>query len=198
MKNSIFSVNEIRAHIKNWWVILLLGVIFIAMGFIVLANPLESYVTLSIFFAASMLVSGIFQIVFSIANREEIEGWGWQLALGIMETIIGFILIFNLEITLAILPFYVGFWLLFRSFALIGFSFELKTYKVLSWAYYLIFGILLALFSWLIILRPVLGGITIVTWTAIAFIIAGTAHIMLSFRLKKINNKIVKVEQALE
>jgi uncharacterized membrane protein HdeD (DUF308 family) len=168
------------------------------MGFIVLANPLESYVTLAIFFAASMLVSGIFQIVFSIANREEMEGWGWQLALGIMETIIGFILIFNLGLTLAILPFYVGFWLLFRSFALIGFSFEMKTYKIMSWGYYLVFGILLAVFSWFIILRPVFGGITIVTWTAIAFMIAGVAHIMLSFRLKKVNNKIVKVEKALE
>jgi uncharacterized membrane protein HdeD (DUF308 family) len=198
MKNSLFKINEIRAHIRNWWVLLLLGVIFVAMGFIVLANPLESYVTLAIFFAASMLVSGIFQIVFSIANREEMEGWGWQLALGIMETIIGFILIFNLGLSLAILPFYVGFWLLFRSFALIGFSFEMKTYKIMSWGYYLVFGILLAVFSWFIILRPVFGGITIVTWTAIAFMIAGVAHIMLSFRLKKVNNKIVKVEKALE
>jgi uncharacterized membrane protein HdeD (DUF308 family) len=198
MKNPNLLVKEIQSRIRNWWVLLLLGVIFIAMGFIVLANPLESYVTLAIFFAASMLVSGIFQIVFSIANREEMEGWGWQLALGIMETIIGFILIFNLGLTLAILPFYVGFWLLFRSFALIGFSFEMKTYKIMSWGYYLVFGILLAVFSWFIILRPVFGGITIVTWTAIAFMIAGVAHIMLSFRLKKVNNKIVKVEKALE
>ena len=132
MENLKSTLKEIRTDNKNWWVLLLLGIIFIGMGAFVFANPLESYVTLAVFFAASMLVSGIFQFWFAIANKDEISGWGWQLALGIIEFFIGIILIFNMGLTIAILPFYVGFWLLFRSFALIGFSFELKSYKIMD------------------------------------------------------------------
>ncbi len=194
MENLKSTLKEIRTNIKNWWVLLLLGIVFIGMGALVFAKPLESYVTLAIFFAISMLTSGIFQFWFAIANRNEIDGWGWQLALGIMEFILGIVLIFNLDLTIAILPFYVGFWLMFRSFALIGFSFELKSYKILDWGYYFVFGLSLALLSWFIILNPLFGGITIVTWTGIALTVAGIAHIMLSLKLKKVNKKLVKFE----
>ena len=195
MENLESTFKEIGTIIKNWWVLLLLGMVFIGMGVFVFANPLGSYVALAMFFAASMFVSGIFQFWFAVVNREVIDGWGWQLALSIMEFILGTVLIFNMDITMAILPFYVGFWLLFRSFALIGFSFELKSYQILDWGYYLIFGLLITSLSWFIILNPLFGGITIVTWTGIALIVAGIAHIMLSFKLKKVNKKIVKFDE---
>lgn len=198
MENLKTTLTEIQSNIKNWWVLLLIGIVFIGVGILVFANPLESYVTLAVFFAATMLISGIFQFWFAIVNRKEIDGWGWQLALGIMEFIIGFILFFNMDLTIILLPFYVGFWLLFRSFALIGFSFELKSYKIIDWGYFLIFGLLIAMLSWFIILNPLFGGLSIVVWTGIALIVAGIAHIMLAFKLKKVNKKIVKAEKVTE
>ena len=195
MENLESTFKEIGTIIKNWWILLLLGIVFIGMGIVVFAYPLGSYLALAMFFAASMFVSGLFQFWFAVVNREVIDGWGWQLALSIMEFILGTVLIFNMDITMAILPFYVGFWLLFRSFALIGFSFELKSYQVLDWGYYLIFGLLITSLSWFIILNPLFGGITIVTWTGIALIVAGIAHIMLSFKLKKVNKKIIKFDE---
>ena len=192
------TLKEIRTSIKNWWALLLLGIVLIGLGIVVFTNPLESYVSLSVFFAVSAIVSGLLQIWFAIANRKEIDGWGWQFALGIMEFIIGVILISSFGLTLAILPFYVGFWLMFRAFALIGFSFELKTYKIMDWGYYLVFGLFLVILSWFIILNPLFGGITIVTWTGTAFIVAGIANIILSFKLKKVNKRIVQVEKSIK
>lgn len=194
MENLKSTLTEIQSDIKNWWVLLLIGIVFTGMGIFVFANPLEAYVTLAVFFALTMLLTGIFQFWFAIINRDEIDGWGWQLALGIMEFIIGLILFFNMDLTIVILPFYVGFWLMFRSFALIGFSFELKSYKIVDWGYYLVFGLLLAALSWFIILNPLFGGLSIVVWTGIALIVAGIAHIMLAFKLKKVNKKIVNVK----
>lgn len=197
MENLKSTIKEIRTDIKNWWILLVLGILFIGLGIFVFANPLESYITIAVFFAASMLISGLFQKWFAISNRDELEGWGWQLALGIMEAIIGIVLLFNLNFTMSVLPFYVGFWLLFKAFALIGFSFELKSYKVLNWWYYLVFGLLLTLLSWFIILNPLFGGMSIVVWTGIALIVAGIAYIMLSFKLKKVNRKIVRIKEIL-
>lgn len=191
------TIKEIRTDIKNWWVLLVLGLLFIGMGILVFANPLESYVALAVLFAISMLISGLFQKWFAISNRDELEGWGWQLALGIMEFTIGIVLIFNLNFTMDVLPFYVGFWLLFKSFALIGFSFELKSYKITSWIYYLVFGLLLTILSWLIILNPMFGGMTIVVWTGIALIVAGIAYTMLSVKLKNVNKKIISIKESI-
>lgn len=191
------TIKEISAAIKNWWVFTLLGILFILLGIYVFNNPVSAYLTLSIFFAVSILVSGIFQLWFAFTNRNEIEGWGWQLALAIMEVIIGLVLFSNIGLTAAILPLYVGFWLLFRAFALVGFSFELKSYKVTNWGYYFVFGLLLGIFAWCIIINPLFGGMTIVTWTGIALVIAGIGHIMVSLKLRKVSQKIVEIKDKL-
>ena len=63
----------------------------------------------------------------------------------------------------------------------------------MDWGYYLDFGLFLAVLSWFIILDPLFVGLTIVTWTGIALIFAGIAHIMLSLKLKKVNKRVVKI-----
>ncbi len=192
MENLDAVKKEIQGNVRHWWVMLLIGVLFIGMSFYVFANPVASYVALAMFFAAIILVSGIFQLIFSIVNRENISGWGWQLTMGIIETFIGIALFSNFEITLQILPLYVGFWLMFRSFMLIGFSFEMKSHDVPNWGWYLAYGIVLIIFSWLIIIHPLLGGITIIIWTGTAFMVSGIIHVALSFKLKNVEKKLIK------
>ena len=191
------KLKEIKAVIKNWWVFAVLGLLFIALGIYVFNQPAKTFLTLSVFFAASILVSGIFQLWFAYTNRDEIEGWGWQLALAIMEVIIGIILFSNIGLTVVILPLYVGFWLLFRAFALVGFSFELKSFGIEKWWLYLIFGILLGLFSWCIILNPAFGGLTIVSWVGIALIMAGIAHVFIALKMKQVKKKMVNLKEHL-
>lgn len=194
MENLNSTLSEIRRNIKNWWILIVVGILFIGIGILVFAKPLASYVTLSVFFALGMLISGISQLWFAFANRKQIQGWGWQLTLGIMETVFGIVLIFKINITMSVLPFYVGFWLLFKSFALTAFSLEMKSLKILNWGYYLAFGILLGLLAWFIITNPLFGGLTIVSWTGMALIVAGIVHILLSIRLKKIKDNIPVLE----
>ena len=191
------TLKEIRTDIKNWWIFLFKGILFIGVGIVVFANTLENYANLAGFFALSMMISGLFQKWFAILNSKEIEGWGWQLAVGIMEFVIGLILIFNLNFTVTILPFYVGFWLLFKSLALMGFSFELKSYKISSWFFYFALAVLLAVLSWFIILNPLLGGVTIIFWTGAALIVVGVTYILLAFKLKKVKTRIVRIKDSL-
>lgn len=187
------TFKEVRRDVKNWWVFLIIGVVFVLLGFWVMSKPVESYIALSILFAVTMLIGGIFQIVFSISNREKMHGWGWQLALGIMELILGIILTRNMGLTMTTLPFVIGFWMMFRSMDIMGVAFDLQTSKHAGWWWYLILGILLMIFSWFIIFNPVLGGITVVLWTSFALIVAGVTYIMLSFKFRKVNKETEKV-----
>ena len=48
---------------------------------------------LSVIFSISMLISGIIEIIFSISNRRGISSWGWYLAGGIIDLILGIYLV---------------------------------------------------------------------------------------------------------
>jgi len=177
-----------RAAVKNWWISLLLGILYLFAGVWVFQTPLESYVSLSILFSVFIFVSGISQIVFSISNRRNTQNWGWYLAGGILDLIIGMLLITHPLMTMSILPFYVGFWLLFQGFLAIGLSFQFKAIGVSSWGWMLFFGILTLIFSFLLLANPVFAGLSIVYMTAIAFITTGVSRIFLAFDLKKTKN----------
>ena len=44
--------------VKNWWISLLLGLLYIAVALCLLFAPVSSYVALSVIFSISILVSG--------------------------------------------------------------------------------------------------------------------------------------------
>jgi len=181
-------LNSAQSAVKNWWISLLLGILYIIAGIWVFQTPLASYVSLSIVFSVFIFASGISQIVFSISNKNEIQGWGWYLAGGILDLIIGILLITHPLMTMAILPFYVGFWLLFQGFMAIGLSFQFKSAGMPSWGWLLFLGFLTLLFSFLLLANPVFAGLSIVYMTAFALITAGIFRIFLAFDLKKIKN----------
>lgn len=174
--------------IKHWYLPLIAGIIFIGVGIYVFAQPATAYVALSIVFSISFLVIGISDIAFAIANREEMEGWGWDLAMGILTLLIGILLIVHPEISMLTLPFFVGFVLLFRSIMAIGVSLELKKYYINDWGYLLAIGILGIIFSFILLFNPGFAGLTVTFWTAITFIVIGAYSIFLSVKLKKLHD----------
>ncbi len=188
-------LQETVRTVKNWWLFLLYGIALIAMAIWMFSNPEQSYVALSIVFSIFVLVNGIFHIYFSYTNRNLIEGWGWYLAGGILELIIGIALISNPQLSMATLPFFIGFWLLFRAGFIIGSAFDLKKFGFSDWGWILFWGILLAAFAFIIIIRPSLGAFTAVFWTAFAFIFFGVSYIMFALKLRKLKKGVSKIKK---
>jgi len=181
-------IQQITGTIKNWWLFLLFGVLLIVFAIWIFMTPLESYVGLAFAFSFLVFANGISHIYFSISNRQVLEGWGWYLANGIMELLIGLVLIIYPELSVTSLPFIVGFWLMFKSGFIIGTAFDLRRYGVLDWGYLLLLGITVGILSFVMILHPVFGAFTIVGWTATAFLFFGITNIMLGLKLKKIKS----------
>lgn len=164
--------------VKHWYIPLIIGLLFIILGIYIFTVPLETYVTLSIIFSISFIISGGLDIYFSINNRKSLSGWGWNLAIGILSLLIGIYLIMKPEISIATLPLYVGFVLLFRSIKGLGFSFELKEMKVLNWGNLAIVSILSLFLSFFLIAHPIFTGLSLVTLTALSFITLGISSIV--------------------
>ena len=118
-----------RQSIKHWYIPLIIGILLIVMGFYIFTVPLATYVTLALMFSISFIISGLLDIVFSIQNHKTLQGWGWYLVSGLLSFALGIYLITYPTISEIILPFVVGFAMLFRSFLLLGYSQHFFAYK---------------------------------------------------------------------
>jgi uncharacterized membrane protein HdeD (DUF308 family) len=178
---------SVKNAIEHWWLSLLMGILFIGVGLWVFRTPIESYVLLTFIFSISFLVSGISEIFYALANRNELHGWNWIFMGGLFDLLLGLFLLSNAAITMVVLPIYVGFGVLFRSTMAIGTSIELKHYRVKQWNWFLGLGIVGVIFAALMIWNPIFAGLTIVAWTAFSFIAIGIFRILLAFRLRNLH-----------
>lgn len=104
----------------------------------------------------------------------------------------------NPGFTIVLLPIYVGFGLMFRSIHGMTSSFELKSYKAKGWWQLLILGILGFIFSIVMIFNPVVGGITIIYWTAGALLALGGFGIYYAFVLRKLKKNSKRISADLK
>ena len=183
-------VKTIKNVVKHWYLPLIIGILFLAVGVYTFTSPLETYLTLAILFSISYIFSGLSDIIFAFANRQELENWGWALAMGIVTFLVGILLYIHPEITMITLPFLVGFVMLFRSVSGIGFALDLKNYGGSSWGYLLTLGILGTFFSFFLLFNPLAAGMTLVVCTGLALLTIGVFHIFLALKLRKLKGKI--------
>ena len=187
MKNPIKSIKD---TVRHWYLLLVLGIIFIIIGTCAIITPALTYLSLAILFSITFFVTGILQIIFSISYRKQSDDWGWALAAGILDFIIGLILIMNPQISMITLPLFVGFVVMYRSILDIGWSIELKKYGVSNWGWLLVAGILGAIFSFILLWNPVFAGLTVAVLTGIALITLGIFQIYFSIELKKLRSSL--------
>lgn len=84
--------DELQQEVKNWWISLILGILYVIVAISLMFSPLSGYAVLSILFSVSMLFSGLLEISFAVSNRRRVSSWGWYLAGGIIDMILGFYL----------------------------------------------------------------------------------------------------------
>ena len=181
--------DEIQHSVKNWWMSLILGILYIGVALCLMFAPLSSYVALSIIFSISMLVSGILEILFAISNKH-VSSWGWYLAGGIIDLIIGIYLVAYPMVSMEGIPFLIAFWLMFRGSSATGYSMALKRYGTRDWGWYMAFGILAILCSLLILWQPAVGALYAVYMISFTFLIIGLFRFMLAFELKNLHKRV--------
>jgi uncharacterized membrane protein HdeD (DUF308 family) len=180
-------INSIKKSIKHWYIPLLVGILFVIMSIVAFTSPLTSLLTLSLFFALTFIFGGLSEVIFSISNRHQLENWGWSLAFGILTFIIGISLLSHPGLSISVLGFYIGFLLLFRSISSIGFAMDIKKYGSKNWGAMLVFGILGAIVSFILIWNPIIAGMSIVVLIALSFLFAGLFSIVMAFQLRKLH-----------
>ena len=181
--------DELKQEVKNWWVSLILGILYVAVALGLMFFPFNGYAALSILFSISMLVSGLLEIAFAVSNRQRVSSWGWYLAGGVIDMILGLYLVTYPVLSMEVIPFIIAFWLMFRGFSSTGYSIDLKRYGTHDWGWYMAFGILAIICALIILWQPAVGALYVVYMIAFAFLIIGFFRIMLSFELKNLHKQ---------
>lgn len=191
------TIKDVKRTVKNWWVYLILGILYIAGGILLACYPGATYIALTVFISVWILISGLFSVIFAVSNRA-LSGWGWYLAGGILELFLGLLLVCYPQIMAAVLPFVVGFWLMFRGISIIATSMDLSTWKIPNWGWVLAFGILVVILSFLAIIFPVATGAGISFFVAASVIALGIGTLLFAFKLKSIKSDVDGVVERIE
>ncbi len=192
------TIEDVKSTIKYWWLYLVLGVLFIVGGIMLAADPISAYIGLSIFASVWIFVSGIFSVAFAASNSKILPGWGWYLAGGILELLLGLLLMCFPGIMAVAIPFILGFWLMFRGISIIAGSMDLKSLQVSNWGWALVLGILIVVLSFLVFAYPAAAGAGLSIFMAAAIIVLGIASIAFSFMLKSAKNHIQDIAKKVE
>ena len=115
-------LKKIKNAVKLWYIPLFVGLFFVIVSFVTFASPEGSLLALAVLFSLSFMLNGLSEIFFSIANKDQLENWGWTLAFGVITFIAGLMLFVNPKLSVTTLAFFIGFVILFRSIAAIGFA----------------------------------------------------------------------------
>lgn len=181
---------QVESKLKYWYLLLIFGLILIYLGYLAFTTPEQTFLVIAVFFSYGFMLSGLIEVIYSLINRQYLHNWGWYLALGILTFIVGVQLLTHPSLSVMLLTFYIGFWLLFRSMMYISSAIDLKKSNSGNWISVLILGILGVFFSIFLIWNPVLTSIAVSVWIGCALITLGLLQIILSFSLKRIKENL--------
>lgn len=175
METGIIVNNSLR----HWWLFLIRGLIFILVGIYMLCRPATGFIALGFTFGLIIFVAGISELL-HVYHANAPRNRGWHLILGIVDLVLGIILMSHIAASLSILRMIIGIWFLLRGISLFAFSGLVRKSWVLA-----VGGFIAMVFGMAVLFNPIFGAITLVFWAALAFIIIGIFNVVQAFWLKK-------------
>ena len=181
-------MNEMK--IKEWWIPTLVGIGLMFMGGFFMLQPVETFMVLTAIFGWLIFTAGGFNTVFALRNRKFFDGWYIYLIIGLLEAVLGAVMLFQPELSATTLIMFMGFWLTFSAVARISLSFWLKKAELPNWWISLLSGIILLFFSILILINPVIGMFSVVYLVSIPIFMAGLLSLFFGIQLKQFDNNL--------
>ncbi len=192
---NLFKIFE--DSVNYWFLYLIGGIIFVAVGIYIFFAPIPSYDALALIFGITVLFTGILELVFALFNRKTMKNWGWHLAASIFGVLFGWVMLVNPEISLNVLPFILGFYFLFKSIMGIGTALDQKNLGNKKWRVSMTLAIVGMLFALVLFFDPMFAGLSAISWVGLALITLGLMGIYNSWEFRKINQNSNRISEDL-
>jgi uncharacterized membrane protein HdeD (DUF308 family) len=168
--------------VGNWWALALRGAAAVIFSLIAFALPGVTLTVLVLFFAAYLLVDGVFALVAGLRAAEHHERWGALALEGMLDLIAGAFVVMWPGLTLIAFVYMAAFWALVSGIALLVAAFRLhrehgEWVMILAGLLSIAWGILVAVF-------PIAGILVWAWWIGAYALIFGITMLILAFRLR--------------
>jgi uncharacterized membrane protein HdeD (DUF308 family) len=115
-----------RKQWKGFFLDLVIGVLYAVAGFMVIANPAEAAVTLTLLIAMFLLMSGIFRIIVALTGH--LQHWGWVLLNGVITAGLGVLIWRQWPLSgLWVIGLFIGIDMIFYGWSLVMLSMMVKS-----------------------------------------------------------------------
>jgi uncharacterized membrane protein HdeD (DUF308 family) len=172
----------ITAFARNWWALVIRGIIAILFGLLAILWPGETITVLIVLFGAYAVVDGIFAIVAAAMGGGMQNRWGLLLE-GIVSVIAGIVAFVWPGLTALALLYVIAFWAIVTGVLEIIFAVRLRREIANEWALG-IAGVLSILFGLVAIIFPRAGALSIIWIIGIYAILFGILLIALGVRVR--------------
>ncbi len=168
---------------RNWWVLLLRGLVAIAFGILAWLQPGISIAALVLLFGVYVLVDGVLGVWSAIAGRKQNAHWWVLLLWGLVGIGAGILTFVAPGITALALLFYIAVWAIATGVLQIVAAVRLR--KEIKGEWLLILGGLASVvFGVLLVAQPGAGALAVLWLIAAYAILFGILMTLLSFKVR--------------
>ncbi len=170
----------------HWGLIVLLGVLSVILGLLAIAYPGATIVTVSIFFAAWLFVSGIFYLISSFTRDGDTGSRVLSAILGVLSIIVGWALLRTPFQSVEVFIFVIGIFFLIQGVMTFIGAFARKAGR--NWG--IASGILGIIAGLIVLTYPISSAVTLALIAGIWLIILGVMQIAAGIQLRNAGSRI--------
>lgn len=181
--------NPIYRTAHRWGIYLVFGSVFLFAGVWVFLHADDQLFEIDALLRYVILALGTGQLILSVLiSRSSAETW-WNRIIGLLEIVLGVYLILAPGRSVFFAALLVGLWLLVRGLFLIGYAFRFRQVDYGPWFWTMVGGITMVVLTYFIVQNPLEESVTYLFWVALNMVLAGLFHILLSFKLRALNQR---------
>ena len=183
------ALNLAAVLARNWWVLLLRGIVAILFGALTLASPGISLASLVLLFGAFCLADGLMAAWTALSNRKQKEN-GWLLLIGGLLGIgVGLLTIFQPAVTGLALLSYIAIWAITTGVVQLLTAIRLRQEIANEWMLILA-GLASVALGALLMLRPGAGALAVLWLIGSYAIVFGLLLVVLALEVRSVSRRL--------
>jgi uncharacterized membrane protein HdeD (DUF308 family) len=168
---------------RNWWLVVLRGVLAILFGVLAFVWPAITWLTLILMFGIYAIVDGIAAVVTGFSHTKDSPRWWMFLLEGLLGIAAGVIALVAPGLTSLVLIYMIASWAVITGILEIVAAIRLRNEITNEWGLGL-GGLISIVLGVLLFLQPAAGSLAIIWLIAAYAVIFGILLVILGFRLK--------------
>jgi uncharacterized membrane protein HdeD (DUF308 family) len=174
----------LRHIAKDWWTVLLRGILAILFGVLAFAQPVLAGVALVTVFGVYALIDGTFAILGGVKAKH-----GWGIVHGVVAVLAGIAAFVQPVVAGMAITTFIGAFAIVTGIVQIATAWRIR-HEIEGEGWIMLGGLAAIVLGGLLVARPLLGGVSIVLLVGAYAIAFGLALVFGAFRLKKLPEKL--------